>query len=315
LSATVGDFSEKTIKWLFGPATHCAFPGCEEAIAQRIDGKLIVVAQIAHIRSEEPGGPRHDPAYAQPNGFENLLLACGKHHKLIDDYPADYPVELLEEWKTAQLEQGRDERLSADDFAVIVAHFISSTLNALTTVDLSVDLVGGLQIPGAMISIPVNALSAVKIDGVEPKHFVGVSVSNVGIVAVEISGVGLDLDFAFEMDASVYSPWTFPSGSAMNPGRPVPYRLLGHAGGSWFQPMDAMSGVILQMLKQQARVLERVRAFVITGSGIRVESDWVAAIDLPVWREGFSADDLAQMRTMAEEARAKLRSNATEANS
>jgi len=168
----VGDISGKTIKWLFGPASHCAFPGCEEGITQRIDGKLVVVAQLAHIRSEEPGGPRHDPAYAQPNGFENLLLACAKHHKLIDDYPADYPVELLEKWKTAQLEQAPGERLSADDFAVIVAHFMSSTLEALTTVDLEVSLVGALLVAGAMIPMPLAALRRVKLEGIEPTSFI-----------------------------------------------------------------------------------------------------------------------------------------------
>jgi hypothetical protein len=309
VSITVSRFSEQTIKFLFGPASRCAFPECEEQITERIDGKLVVVAQIAHIRSEKPGGPRHDPTYPHPNSFENLLLTCGKHHKLIDGYQADYPVELLEEWKAAQMEQGPGDRLSADDFAVIVAHFMSS-LAALTAVDLAVELVGGLQIPEAMIPVPVTALNSVKVDGFEPEQFIGVSVSNTGIVAVEIAGVGLDLDFAFEAVPAVYAPWMFPP--TMNGSKPLPYRLLGHAGGEWFQPMEAMSGVIIQVLKQRVHVLAQVRAFVTTGSGIRAESEWVPALNLPVWRDDFSADDLAQMRTLAASTRAELRNKNAE---
>lgn len=65
-----------------------------------LDGKrLITQGQRAHIRSDIPGGPRHEPGYPDADRYENLLLLCRCHHHLIDSQPVKYPVELLEEWK------------------------------------------------------------------------------------------------------------------------------------------------------------------------------------------------------------------------
>lgn len=66
-----------------------------------------MVAQVAHIRSEKPYGPRHEPDYdnALLNSFENLLLLCGKHHPPVDQHESIYSVEELEEWKAAQTAQ------------------------------------------------------------------------------------------------------------------------------------------------------------------------------------------------------------------
>jgi hypothetical protein len=62
-----------------------------------------VIAEIAHIRSEQPDGPRHDPDYTgDVNGPENLLLLCGKHHRPVDRHEAVYTVAELEGWKAAQ---------------------------------------------------------------------------------------------------------------------------------------------------------------------------------------------------------------------
>ncbi|KJK43684.1 hypothetical protein UK23_32150 [Lentzea aerocolonigenes] len=53
-------YAEKTIKLLFGAARWCAYPGCEAALVFEDRGVLTVVAEIAHIRSEKPRGPRYD---------------------------------------------------------------------------------------------------------------------------------------------------------------------------------------------------------------------------------------------------------------
>ena len=48
------DYSQKTIKILFGRATRCAYPGCQEPLIFEDRGHLTVTAEIAHIRSESP---------------------------------------------------------------------------------------------------------------------------------------------------------------------------------------------------------------------------------------------------------------------
>lgn len=100
-------YLEKTIKLLFGSASRCAYPECPEPLVFKDRGRLTVVAQVAHIRSEMPNGPRHEPNYdpALLNSFENLLLLCGKHHPAVDQHESVYIVEELEEWKAAQTAQ------------------------------------------------------------------------------------------------------------------------------------------------------------------------------------------------------------------
>jgi hypothetical protein len=46
-----------TIKTLFGEASSCAYPGCDERLIFRARGAVTVVAEIAHIRSEKRDGP------------------------------------------------------------------------------------------------------------------------------------------------------------------------------------------------------------------------------------------------------------------
>ena len=106
-AASVGSVSRNytalTIKTLFGEARACAYPGCDEPLIFRDRGRTTVVAEIAHIRSEQPDGPRHDPEYTGDiNGPENLLLLCGKHHRPVDRHEVVYTVADLETWKTAQ---------------------------------------------------------------------------------------------------------------------------------------------------------------------------------------------------------------------
>lgn len=58
-------------------------------------------AYNAHIIADSPDGPRGDvvlsPQLAQ--AFENLMLLCPTHHKLVDDNPDRYSVDLLREYK------------------------------------------------------------------------------------------------------------------------------------------------------------------------------------------------------------------------
>ncbi|MEV5439481.1 hypothetical protein AB0K80_26220 [Streptomyces sp. NPDC052682] len=106
-------YTEKTIKLLFGTATHCAYPGCNSRLIFKDRELYTATAQIAHIRSEKENGPRYDADYPSDsiNEFENLLLLCGEHHPPVDRHESLYPVEELLEWKERQSRQG--ERLVA----------------------------------------------------------------------------------------------------------------------------------------------------------------------------------------------------------
>jgi hypothetical protein len=111
-------YSLPTIKILFGTARHCAYPGCTVPLVFEDRGCRTVAVQIAHIRSAQPGGPRHDPGYdiAKLNTDENLLLLCtGPHHDHVDKHEHAYPVEELLEWKKRQVAQGQGCEVADDE--------------------------------------------------------------------------------------------------------------------------------------------------------------------------------------------------------
>ena len=127
------NYTKLTIKLLFGQAEQCAFPGCRTPLVYEDRGRKAVVAEIAHIRSEAPGGPRHDPEFVGDlDGPDNLLLLCGVHHKPVDRHDAIYSVEELEAWKKAQAE-GADGGVAIADEDVV--RFIRLSTEERTAID------------------------------------------------------------------------------------------------------------------------------------------------------------------------------------
>lgn len=90
--------SQPTIKRLFAKSgDRCAFPNCSVTVVQ---GKTIV-ADMCHIKAASPAGPRYDPSQTavERYSFENLILLCANHHRVIDDDPEQYTVAILEKMK------------------------------------------------------------------------------------------------------------------------------------------------------------------------------------------------------------------------
>jgi hypothetical protein len=98
-------YSVPTIKALFAEAADCAYPGCGQALILRHRGVVTAVAQIAHIRSERPDGPRFEPSFPVEliDHTDNLLLLCGSHHRAVDDSESAYPTIELLQWKADQI--------------------------------------------------------------------------------------------------------------------------------------------------------------------------------------------------------------------
>lgn len=87
------------IKALFAKSKNlCAFPQCN---AEMVTDDNIIVGQICHIESPEEGGPRFNPTKTKESlrAYENLMLMCYKHHKIIDTHVDQYPVSKLVEIK------------------------------------------------------------------------------------------------------------------------------------------------------------------------------------------------------------------------
>jgi hypothetical protein len=89
--------SDKSRKLLWGRSgSHCAF--CQQSlIVEKTDNDSeSVVGDEAHIVSKRPSGPRgHIELKCDHDDYENFILLCRIHHKMVDDQPNTYTVEFL----------------------------------------------------------------------------------------------------------------------------------------------------------------------------------------------------------------------------
>ena len=94
----MGGPSVTTVKRLFAVAKNqCAYPECPTRVVDPETG--IILVEVCHIRARSPKGPRHEPDLPpeQVHAFENLILLCGSHHKLVDT--------ATDKWTTTELEK------------------------------------------------------------------------------------------------------------------------------------------------------------------------------------------------------------------
>lgn len=75
-----------------------------------------MTGEICHIRARSPGGPRYDTTQTdeQRHAFENLVLFCSVHHKIVDDQPAKFTAELLQDMKEMHERDGSIELTHGD---------------------------------------------------------------------------------------------------------------------------------------------------------------------------------------------------------
>ena len=105
-------YSALTIKQLFGYSSNeCAHPECCNALIE-LDvntGKHVNYSKIAHIHGRKPGSERFlQEVYDDKeklDGFDSLLLLCGKHHDQIDQKGAGaiYTADVVRNWKYDQM--------------------------------------------------------------------------------------------------------------------------------------------------------------------------------------------------------------------
>jgi hypothetical protein len=95
----------KTHKMLWGRAANrCAFPDCRRELVMdksETDDESLV-GEECHIIAREQNGPRGDSSLAPEarDKYDNLILLCNVHHKLIDDQINTFSVQVLKEMKS-----------------------------------------------------------------------------------------------------------------------------------------------------------------------------------------------------------------------
>lgn len=131
----------------------CAFPECPSPL---VEPTGTITGEICHIRAQNPGGARFDATQTQSDrhAYENLILLCGQHHKIVDAEAALYTVDVLERMKANQEQQrGRAERESDGIFAQLL-------LSAMPQVEVQ-NNTGNIVVssPGAVVGGVINIRS------------------------------------------------------------------------------------------------------------------------------------------------------------
>jgi hypothetical protein len=75
-----------TLKKLFAlTGNECAFPDCDLPIFDT--EQKVLTGEVCHIKARSPDGPRYDASQSaiERDAFENLVVMCSPHHKIIDD--------------------------------------------------------------------------------------------------------------------------------------------------------------------------------------------------------------------------------------
>ncbi len=94
-----------SIKHLFADSGNvCAFPGCKQEL---FVGRTLI-GEVCHIEGLKPKSARHNSYNSDPNDYDNLIVLCSNHHKIIDNEPEKYTVEMLQEWKREHAEASKN---------------------------------------------------------------------------------------------------------------------------------------------------------------------------------------------------------------
>lgn len=94
--------TDKTRKLLWGRSgSRCAICKQELIISANSKDGEAVVGDECHIISGDINGPRHDSSYPanKIDSYENLMLLCRVHHKMVDDQPSTFIAEILRQIK------------------------------------------------------------------------------------------------------------------------------------------------------------------------------------------------------------------------
>jgi hypothetical protein len=85
-----------------------------------VDGeKLTLVGHECHIVSEKPKAARYTAISKGRNSYDNIILMCPEHHKIIDDNENEYTVDVLQKMKQRH-ENSIVERLKRQEIERII---------------------------------------------------------------------------------------------------------------------------------------------------------------------------------------------------
>jgi len=109
----------KTRKILWGRSGNCCAICRRELVIERsLNDPQAIVGDECHIVSKKESGPRSyksNPTELDLDGYDNLLLLCKTHHKLVDDQPGKYDITELRSIKSNHEQWVRQSLVGKED--------------------------------------------------------------------------------------------------------------------------------------------------------------------------------------------------------
>jgi hypothetical protein len=100
---------------------------CDEELVTVVDERPVLEGEECHIVGEKPGSPRYVANFPEIDTYNNRILMCKKHHKVIDDNKAKYSIEVLLEMKKLHEESIAERKKSKEIQPLIIKDSIFRT--------------------------------------------------------------------------------------------------------------------------------------------------------------------------------------------
>ncbi|TET25574.1 MAG: hypothetical protein E3J67_03510 [Dehalococcoidia bacterium] len=92
---------------------------CDEELIISEGEKQTLVGEECHIVSKRAGNNRYIADFPNRDSYDNLILMCRKHHKIIDDNQEKYTIDILQSMKKEH-EKSIKERLAKKEIQPII---------------------------------------------------------------------------------------------------------------------------------------------------------------------------------------------------
>lgn len=135
--------SLQTVKRLFADSGNvCAFAECSQAL---VVGET-VVGDICHICAANPGGARFDVTQSDEEraSYENLVLMCPTHHRVIDADVATYTVDAIKQLKQLQSSSAKSQPQINDGLAQVALQNSGIVIGSVSDSVVSINQQGGI---------------------------------------------------------------------------------------------------------------------------------------------------------------------------
>ena len=127
-------------------AGKCNFPRCGMGCVEEgtDEDPAAVIGEMAHIEASSDDGPRPNPCLSdcERDSYDNLILLCRNHHRIVDSLPSTYTDEVLRGWKLAMEENIREAltqevtRITFSELDVVVRGLVNRGTPSSTSISI-----------------------------------------------------------------------------------------------------------------------------------------------------------------------------------